>query len=315
MVRIFLLEKTPDANEIMWPSTDEYYSMIQSARYRPYRDGDGMFKKYIDISVGFYAGCSYHPTAWEETFRTLRQHYPTEPIVLFEDGQPCGIDYSDMARRYNCEYVKEKKSLYLFWPNPEQCWQYLQWILKAAEITQTEWLIQLHPDNICNDRIYIPPPGPLCGVSAGTRTGISGNQYPEKAKMFLMNMLPDLEQNGYGWAGGGCIHVPTFKSIMQSFTYDDLLTIIEKIDKRVTLHEDIFLPFLFNYYGYPYRVWLEIEEPERGISGWGSSAAFQHGNKSFYQGTKTISVLSKKIMEEVNTDWGSSFYYKRSDMD
>jgi hypothetical protein len=101
---------------------------------------------------------------------------------------------------------------------------------------------------------------------------------------------------------------------MEKFTFKELEKIANTIDKRVTLHEDIFLPFLFNYYGYPYRIWLEIEEHERGDMGWGSSAAFQHGNKQFYKGTKDIATLSKKIMKDVNEDWGSDFFYKPGDM-
>ena len=295
-----------------WPSKEEYYATIQNASYKVFDESHKHFKKYIDLSVGFYGGCSYHPTAWEETFASLRRNFPSAPLIIFEDGRPCDVDYSDMAKRYNATYIKEDKSIYLFWPKPEQAWTYLQWILKAADIAKTEWLVQLHPDNICNDRFTTYPPGPLCGVSAGSKTGISCNQYPEKATQHLRKIHPDLELNGYGWCGGGCIHVPTFREIMKTFTYDKLLDIVNNIDNRVVLHEDLFLPFLFNLYGYPYRVWLEIEEPLRGFDGCGSSAAFQHGNKSFYK--VDPDTLIRKIQVEVNQDLGTNFFYGAADM-
>jgi hypothetical protein len=268
----------------MWPSSAEYYNSIRTANYKPFEESDRNSKKYIDLSVGFYGGCSYHPSGWDATFASIRKHFPTEPIVLFEDGQQCGIDYSDMAIKYNATYVKEIDGVYLFWITPKQCWTYLQWVLQAADICKTEWLVQLHPDNICNDRFSTYPPGPLCGVGCGTRSGVSGNQLSPVMIKYLKETRPDLEMNGYGWCGGGCIHVPTFRKIMETFTYEKMENVLKTFFHNYPLHEDNFMPFLFNMYGYPYRVWLDIEETNRGT--YGVSSAFQHGNKSFYNLTK-----------------------------
>lgn len=292
----------------MWPSSEEYYHQARAANYKPYEHTDRSRKNYIDLSVGFYGGCSYHPTAWEETFASIRRNFPTAPIILFEDGRPTGFDYSDMAKRHNAKYIKEEKSIYLFWPTPEQCWTYLQWILRAADIAQTEWLIQLHPDNICNDRFTVYPPGPICGSGCGSRNGTSNNRLPPVSEHYLRFLHPNLEQNGYGWCGGGCLHVPTFRKIMESFTFEKLKAI--KTDSsvvgelssnwNVTCHEDVFMPFLFNLHGYPYRVWTEIEELNRGPGGWGMSAGFEHNNKSFYNlSREQISKLGDKIQEQV----------------
>jgi len=289
----------------MWPSDNVYKYMISNANYKAFEESDKHSKKYIDISVGFYGGCSYHPTGWDATFASIRKNFPTEPIVLFEDGQPEGHDYSEMAKKFNATYIKENVSIYLTWLTPEQAWTYLQWILKAADITKTEWLIQLHPDVICNDRISVYPPGPLCGVGAGSRNGVSNNQFfVQKANDVLKVLHPELPHNGYGWCGGGCIHVPTFRKIMETFTFLHLklihATLYNDNDKihNIILHDDIFLPFLFNIYGYPYRVWLEIEEVNR-WQGFGSSAAFQHGNKNYYsRNAKSGSEFMKDIISE-----------------
>lgn len=281
----------------MFKSHNEYVRDITNARYKLFEVGDRNSKPYIHLSVGFYAGCSYHPGAWNETFKSLRNHFPTEPLVMFQDGFAAGFDYTSMAQQYNATYLIEKEGIYLFWPQAEQCWRYLQWILQVADICNTEWLVQLHPDNIINDRFHINPPGPLCGVGAGSHNGVSNNPIPEHAQSYIRTLHPSLESNGYGWCGGGCIHVPTFRAIMKDFTFEKLVHIKHDVNETVTRHEDMFLPFLFNMYGFPYRVWLEIEEHNRGYHGLGQSAAIQHANKTYYNlDPKT---LEYKIINEV----------------
>jgi hypothetical protein len=287
----------------MWPNTEEYYRSIQTASYKAFEPKDKLTKQYIDLSVGFYGGCSYHPGGWEKTFKTLRENFPTAPLVLIEDGQPKGYDYEPMAARYNATFLRKKESIYLYWPTMEQCWEYLQWIKEVAAITKTEWLVQLHPDNIFNDRFHIQPPGPLCGVGAGSRSGRSGNPLFPAAKKFMDSYRPTLEQNGYGWCGGGCIHVPTYLKIMEDFTIEKLKYIFTEVDSNIVRHEDCFLPFLFNLYGFPFRVWLEIEEPLRGEAGLGNSAAIQHGVKTYYNLTpQEIADFERKIIEEVRNE-------------
>jgi len=286
----------------MFKTHEEYVDGILRAPYKLYENSDRITKKYINMSVGFYGGCSYHPSGWDATFRTLRENFPTEPLVIFQDGYSSGNDYSDMASKYNASYVVENSGIYLYWPKVEQTWTYLQWILKAADICRTEWLVQLHPDNIINDRFHILPPGPLCGVSAGTRSGRSGNPLPEAATQYLLQNTTLRELNGYGWCGGGCIHVPTYRNIMREFTFERLVYIHENISKVVTLNEDVFLPFLFNLYGFPYRVWLDIEECEnRGYAGAGVSAAIQHGTKKYYAPSNishTVKIVSEVCKEK-----------------
>ena len=62
----------------------------------------------INISVGFFAMCSYQPIAWDYVFNTIRQHYPYAPIVLMNDGLQ-QYDYTEMANKYNCIYIKKIK--------------------------------------------------------------------------------------------------------------------------------------------------------------------------------------------------------------
>ena len=51
----------------------------------------------IDISVGFFAMCSYQPTAWDYVFLKIRKYYPDAPIVLLNDGLE-QYDYTEMAK-------------------------------------------------------------------------------------------------------------------------------------------------------------------------------------------------------------------------
>jgi hypothetical protein len=287
----------------MFPVKEEYYRSIQEATYKKFTEEDKTTKKYINLSVGFYGGCSYHPSGWEACFASIRKNFPTEPIVLIEDGQPQGHDYSEMAKRYDATFIRRDHSIYLYWPTIQQTWEYLQWILQVADITKTEWLVQLHPDNICNDRYSIPPPGPICGVGAGSRTGVSSNKFTDKMNAYLLSLHPTIEMNGFGWAGGGCLHVPTFRKIMETCTYEFISHLHNEIDTTATMHEDLFLPYLFNLHGIPYRIWLEIEEVNRGVFGLGSSAAFQHGNKDYYNLTQEqIKKLGDDIQVQVRKE-------------
>jgi len=288
----------------MWPDKETYYNSMKNAQYIQFNESHRSQKKYIDLSVGFYGGCSYHPSAWDKTFESLREHFPSAPVVIFQDGFSSGHDYSAMASKYSATYLVENTGIYLYWPTPEQAWKYLQWILKAADVCNTEWLIQLHPDNIFNDKFHIPPPGPLCGLGCGSRNGISNNKLHPSLRNYVYEKYPNIEDNGYGWAGGGCLHVPTFRKIMETFTFDDVKTLysnvlIKESDNNVSNNDDFFIPFIFNIYGYPYRVWLEIEEPGGAV---GESAAIQHRNKTYYyqQKTGTRDEILKDILQDLN---------------
>jgi hypothetical protein len=209
-----------------------------------------------------------------------------------------------MASEYNATYLVQEHGVYTYWPKPQQCWTFLNMLLKACEVCNTDWLIYLHPDNICNDRIHIIPPGPVCGVGAGSRNGISNNSI-KNLETYIKSIYPNLEYNGYGWCGGGCINTEIFKQIMKTFTYEKLISLyylfnFEEGKPFPSNYDDLFIPFLFNIHGFPYRIWLEIEEPHRGEYGYGSSAAFQHGEKKFYDNKNiTNSDLWNKMYLEI----------------
>ena len=54
----------------MWPITHEYRKGITDADYKKF--SPNTLKEYKDISIGFFAACSYHPTAWDKTFESIR---------------------------------------------------------------------------------------------------------------------------------------------------------------------------------------------------------------------------------------------------
>ena len=247
-------------------------------------------KTYIDLDICFFCLPSYQQDAWISCLESVRQHYPNNPIILMEDGNNKNeYDYRDIATKYNCIYIEKDLDIYLYFATYLSTYEFLLRMLEAVNISNTEWLILLHPDNLCLDKISRMPPGPCCGLSCGSYTEKSNNKFRNIVNDYLVKKTNNLEINGFGWAGGSIINCNTFKDIMKTFTLNDLKN-INNMFPDVTQHEDIFIPFLFNYYGYEYRVWIEIEEANRNFNG--QYGAFTHGVKHKHKNEKSLLVLS-----------------------
>jgi len=246
--------------------------------------------KPIDISIGFYALCSFQPQAWDYVFETIRKYYPTEPIVLINDGMD-QFDYSEMAIKYNCIHIKKDKNICLLWNDTSDAYEFLNRTKEACNLVNTEWLIHLHPDVICQCKISYFPPSDLCGVSAGSKTGKSNNNFSISPKWneiekYIRKYNPiksDIEINGWGWCGGSIMKIDTFYRV-----YDNILTKneyklenIKNIYIESMKYEDTMIPILFTLSGYPYRIWKDNPEYHRNNNS--IKGAFLHGYKEHYE--------------------------------
>jgi hypothetical protein len=241
-------------------------------------------KQYIDLDVGFFGLCSYQPQAWEHVFKSIRKVYSDAPIVLINDGAE-QFDYSDMARRYKCMHMKREHEICLHWYKIEYMYEYWHRLKASCDLAKTEWLVHLHPDVICCDKISKYPPSPLAGVSCGSFTGVSKNAIGQKTVDFIRQFQPNVEINGYGWCGGSIIHVPTFLEIYDSIINKknwDLFTLRDQLGQHCMEHEDQSFSILFALHGYPYRIWLDNPEATHGYMGYTDAGAFLHGYKKHY---------------------------------
>lgn len=258
----------------------------------------------IDISIGFFAMCSYQYIAWDYVFESIRKYYPDAPIVLLNDGME-QYDYTEMAIKYNCIYIKKNKNICLLWNDLTDTYEFLHRLKEACELLKTEWLINLHPDVICQNKISYNPQADICGVSAGSNTGISCNNFDnnnewKKIKIFIQKFNSNVELNGWGWCGGGIMKIKTFIKIYNNLYSDTPIVKLEEINntyKEAVRYEDTLLPILFNIYGYNYRIWKDNPEFHRN----NKIGAFLHGYKAHYdfvKNGKTIQEFNNSRLEK-----------------
>ena len=241
-------------------------------------------KQYIDLDIGFFGLFSYQHNAWDITLQSIRHFYPKKQIVLINDGFE-QFDYTDMAKKYNCIHVKKEHQICLHWYDMKWAYEYLDRVKEACELVKTEWIIHLHPDVICCDKISKYPNAHLAGVSAGSFTGISNNPLPEKISKLILKHHPNAELNGYGWCGGSIMHVPTFMKVYDAVVIQkkwDLYKLAEEYEIKHFEHEDLLFSILFSLEGYTYRVWLDNAEIQHNLGGLTDAGAFLHGYKEHY---------------------------------
>lgn len=260
---------------MQFPSYQEYEKILS----QPYNLNP------IDINIGFFGLCSYQPVAWDYVFLTIRRVYPDAPIVLINDGMD-QYDYSDMAKKYNCIYLKKEVEICLHYPDIQGSYEFLKRLRECCEITKTEWLIHLHPDVICQNKISYFPCSYLSGVGCGSRNGKSCNMWEKKAIDYVRQYQPKAELNGWGWCGGSIINVQAFYKVYESVIGENAIFSLEHIRSNigdyVTEHEDTMMSILFELNGFPYRIWKDNPEHHRGQR----HGAFLHGYKGHYDFVK-----------------------------
>jgi hypothetical protein len=256
-------------------------------------------RSIVDMDVGFFAMCSYQKTAWEATFASIRAHYPGAPIILINDGFD-QYDYTDMAKRYNCIYVAKDKEICLYWPDVWGAYEFLERFKEACDLAKTEWMINLHPDVICNGKIKYRPDAAIAGVNWGESSAISCNPWDPKLVEYIRKYNNSVENIGFGWCGGGILHVPTFYKIYDAkFSIED----IAEVNKQTSMGEDMLMPCLFMLGGYNYRLWQECCQWPRSWSG-----VFLHNIKEYYDFKQTgISQTDfyNKCIDEWKAKWNT----------
>jgi len=259
----------------------------------------------IDIDIGFFGLCSYQYHAWDFVFLTIRHYYPTATIVLINDGMD-QFDYSEMAEKYNCIYVKKEVEICLHYPDIEASYEFLKRTFEACKLSKTEWMIHLHPDVVCQGRICYHPNAHLAGVACGSYTGISNNNWNGVGNVenYIRKFYPNIELNGFGWCGGSIMNVEAFYVVYDSIFGENPKFTLEQIRENtaihVTEHEDTMMSVLFALNGFVYRIWKDNPEFHRGER----NGAFLHGYKEHYdfkyQGMSVSDYYTKVRTENIS---------------
>jgi hypothetical protein len=153
-------------------------------------------------------------------------------------------------------------------------------------LLNTDWVIHLHPDVICQGKICYMPSSELAGVAAGSHSGISGNNWNTDGWTQLVNYIrrkqPNVELNGFGWCGGSIMNRNAFYKVYNSIYGEnpiiDLQELRDNTSVAITEHEDTMMSVLFALNGYSYRIWKDNPEYHRGRR----EGAFLHGFKEHY---------------------------------
>lgn len=259
----------------------------------------------IELNIGFFGLCSYQSTAWEYVLQSVRKYYPTSPIVLFNDGMS-QYDYTEMATKYNCIHIKKEKEICLHFTNLDDSHEFLQRVFEACKLCNTEWIIHLHPDVICQGKICYEPNAHLAGVSAGSLTGISNNHWRPNllvVENYIRNVHPNIELNGWGWCGGSIMHVNSYFIVYDSIFGENpsvnLQHLHDNTIPEITKHDDNMIPVLFALNGFIYRIWKDNPEYHRGQM----KGAFLHGYKEHYdlikKGMSYTDYVKKCHMEHI----------------
>ena len=180
---------------------------------------------------------------------------------------------------------------------------FLHRLKQACDLLKTDWIINLHPDVICQNKICYYPPSFICGVGAGSNNGVSNNNFSVSSKWYeiykyIKAHQPNCKLNGWGWCGGSIMNISKFYEIYNNIYSNNpniIIENIEKIYKEAVRYEDTLLPIIFNLYGFEYRIWKDNPEYHRGKSN--LEGAFLHGYKEHYN-------LKKKGM--TLTEWNNN---------
>ena len=225
-----------------------------------------------------------------------------------------------LLKNFRCIHIIKDREICLFYPDIKSSYEFLKRTKEACDLAKTEWMIHLHPDVICQGKISYYPPSELAGVSAGSITGISNNNWRNwrispslmKVEKYIRQFQPTVELNGWGWCGGSIMNVNAFNKV-----YDSVLGLNPKFkleDIRhnswncVTEHEDTMMSVLFALNGFPYRIWKDNPEYHRGRT---SNGAFLHGYKEHYDFKKQkisvneyfkkcrAQIIKKRLLEKI----------------
>lgn len=176
--------------------------------------------------------------ATENAIRSFRTYHPDSPYFLYSDN---GLDFSDIAEKYNCEYVFcDTRIGYdkCFGFGIEGAFLWMERFYKACKSLNCDYIIMMEDDILIRNEITIPENSEVSGHST------FGNKYDPSYLKYLSEKYQVIFQNDwYGSGGGSIFKVETFVE-----NYDRIISIFEEeLPKAIETEININMGWVDNF--------------------------------------------------------------------
>ena len=201
-----------------------------------------------NMKVGFVYQCYKNRLATDGVLQKIRVHYPKEPVYLISD---CGgDDMPDIAAKYDCFYVISDKKI----GNGVGVDIWLSNIQKAIDYCNTEYIVLLEDDVICNGKYTSLP------VHAGGNhcnndfRELRENNMNERLMKYVENLGVIPKFWFWSLAGGSIINCDVLKQCLSNGSSEKVFE-AAKIYKALSDAGDCFLSFLLMINGFTCDHW------------------------------------------------------------
>lgn len=224
------------------------------------------------IPIGAYYQVSKKTQATYLALNQFRLKYPSEPVLIFEDG---GDDFSDLAALFGCHQSRDEANCKSWRNRDDNTDQFIfaRRIYNAcvSELSSVDWIVILEPDVETFNNIKNIPKYSLAGPR--------GPSWTVELQEYIKTRLNKPKINTYyTGCGGSVFNREDFIKAWELITTDDKL-IGPSLDYRVGKAEDATLSYIFQITGFETGV-LDEFTGYRNMDK--HNFAFVHGDKKYY---------------------------------
>jgi len=163
-----------------------------------------------------YHQCFNNRKATEFAVKNFRQHNPDTPYYLISDA---GSDFSDIAEKYNVNWVYDERNVGMNYLPAKDSWVLLERIMNCFNDSGSQYMLLIEDDVLCRGKIEIENGFDLAG--ANTPGNIIGKEAFEYIKQ-KYNVNPNV--NWYNACGGTILNKNIFYEnydIIETFMKED----------------------------------------------------------------------------------------------
>jgi hypothetical protein len=141
-----------------------------------------------------YHQCFNNKKATEFAIKNFKEYNPDIDYYLVSDG---GEDFSEIAKKYSCNYIFEKNNIGMNYYTVEQAHQIMNRLKNCAILSSSEYILLMEDDVLCRNKFNLYENIDLAGVYS------PGNIIPKEVLDYLSkkyNITPNI--NWYNACGG-----------------------------------------------------------------------------------------------------------------
>lgn len=221
---------------------------------------------YDENTVSFFMLAHKQPRATDYCLKTVRDHYPTNKIIVFENGSNV---LKNICKKHNAKYIyqplnyqkpEKGKSFYACMQTLEHFNIFINQHKHACEYLDTKWIIYLEADVIIKKRIEKFPQKSIGGHLH------SFNEFNNEITAYInMFRKKDLKKKYiFTCAGGSIINKSHLYTIVENNEWEKYIKypLTQNKGKEIMSIRcrDAFLSYLFYIYGYETEEWSEYAE-------------------------------------------------------